>query len=63
MSKLKPNNPINAWSNETVEKIYQMHIDDMHPLDSIKLVHKHDTVEKKRSYLIDVENKFRNSFK
>lgn len=54
----KPNNPIDAWSEETVEKIYSYHLDDMHPLDAVSARKIHLTVEQKRAYLKEVEKKF-----
>ncbi len=57
----KPNNPVSAWSDETVNKVYSYHLDDMHPLDSIKLTN--NTIEDKRRYLIEAERKFMESFK
>lgn len=57
----KPNNPIDAWSEETVEKIYSFHLDDMHPLDAVSAREIHKTVEQKRAYLKEVEKKFEES--
>ncbi len=59
----KKDNPISEWSEETVNKIYAYHLDDMHPLDAVSARKIHLTVEQKRVYLIEVEKKFTESFK
>lgn len=59
----KKDNPIDEWSEETVNKIYEFHLDDMHPLSRLSAIKIHLTVEDKRKYLIEVEKKFMESFK
>jgi len=55
--------PIKDWTNERVNKIFDYHLDDMHPLDRLTASDKYTTVEQKRNFLIEEEKKFVESFK
>lgn len=54
---------IEEWTDDEVTKIFEYHVDDMHPLDAIKVRDKYTTPKQQRKFLIEEEKKFRNSFK
>jgi hypothetical protein len=54
---------IKDWTDAEVEKIFDYHLDEMHPLDRLSVRNKITTVKGKREFLIKVEEKFKNSFK
>ena len=54
---------IKDWTNEEVEKVFEYHLDDIHPLDRISVSKTITTVEDKRQYLIEAEENFKKLFK
>lgn len=51
------------WTDETINKIFTMFIDEYSDADRIKLEEKHTTIEQKRTFLINEQKKFDKSFK
>lgn len=51
------------WSDDKVEQIFEMHLDELHPVDSIVIRRENTTTKQKRDYLMEVDRKFEASFK
>lgn len=59
---LRPLSEFDGWEREKVDKVFEMMMDDMHPLDSVQVRKEVRTYEEKIIYFIDQEEKFKKSF-
>jgi hypothetical protein len=52
-----------TWSVERIDKVFEYWLDDLHPLDSVRLRNEVRTTDEKIIFFIEQEEKFKNSFK
>jgi len=61
--ELRELSEFDKWAVEKINKVFEYLLDDMNPLDRLRVKNEVTTTDEKIKYFIEQEEKFKNSFK